>query len=331
VPAAPLGIQNAAPAPGASTPAPADQELSATDLSKFLETFSKLLKELLSKLQSKDNAPGPTLGEPSSPSSTMPPGLPPSSTTPPGLPPSSTTLPSLPPSSTTPPSLPPSSTTPPSLPPSSTTPPSPTLGCGTPDSVEPRPCGTDGPVVPRACGTPPPPKPHHCGTHGPVGRPVLSNTPAVTGGTSQPSKMNNGDMDRWDGQIAAAAKATGVPANYIKATMWAESRGNPNAPTLNPDGRTTDYGLMQISDRTYGDVMANHQEAPRNLKAANVTDNILMGAWELKDKLGKSNNDPRVASTKYVGTGNAEHDNRYANNVMLFWTQLNEGKPVSDI
>ena len=50
-------------------------------------------------------------------------------------------------------------------------------------------------------------------------------------------------MDQWDSQIQQAAVSTGLPANYIKATIWAESRGNPNDPSQNPEMNAIDEGV----------------------------------------------------------------------------------------
>jgi len=155
-------------------------------------------------------------------------------------------------------------------------------------------------------------------------------TPTSGGGGGAPTKTGNQAMDRWDNQIAAAAKSTGLPPNYIKATMWAESRGNPSDPSQNPDGQHTDEGVMQISDYTYGDVQSNQANAPKGLKAGNPADNIMMGAWELKDKLERSKGDFHATSKAYVGTGDENHDNTYANNVLMYMNELNNHQPLTD-
>jgi|GEM_PF-7029045 len=144
---------------------------------------------------------------------------------------------------------------------------------------------------------------------------------------SVPSKTGNNDMDRWDAQIEAAAKSTGLPANYIKATIWAESRGNPDDPSKNPEMDAIDEGVMQISDETYSDVTSSQPNAPKGLKAGNPDDNIMMGAWELKDKLDKHGGDFKATSNAYVGEGiNPE----YADNVMMYWKELDNGETLTD-
>lgn len=188
------------------------------------------------------------------------------------------------------------------------------------------PSAAPGPAGPAVPGSPP-----GAGPAAPAPAAALAGGPAPSlQGGSVPAKTGIASMDRWDGQIAAASRSTGVPANYIKATMWAESRGNPGQPTQNPDGQTIDYGLMQISDRTYGDVMQHQPNAPRGLHAANQDDNIMMGAWELKDKLDATGQDPHATSMKYVGTGDLAHDRGYADNVMMYWKQLDAGQPLTD-
>lgn len=150
----------------------------------------------------------------------------------------------------------------------------------------------------------------------------------TTNNTSEkPSQSQEESLDQWDPQIEEAAKSTGLPANFIKATLWAESRGNPNDPSQNPDGEHTDEGVMQISDYTYGDVMQNQPNAPRGLTAGNPADNIMMGAWELKDKLEKAGGDYVKTSMAYVGTDNAQE---YANWVQTYWKELDAGTKLSD-
>ncbi len=148
-------------------------------------------------------------------------------------------------------------------------------------------------------------------------------------GGSKPSRSGEANLDRWDAQIQAAAESTGLPANYIKATVWAESRGNPETKSHNDGNGHTDHGLMQISDHTYGLVMKSQPKAPRGLKADNPDDNIMMGAWELKDKSEKAGGDLFKTSKAYVGTGDA-HEEEYAGWVQTYKKELDEGKKLSD-
>lgn len=156
---------------------------------------------------------------------------------------------------------------------------------------------------------------------------TLDGGASPNGNSDKPSPSQEQSLDQWDPQIEAAAKSTGLPANFIKATLWAESRGNPNDPSQNPDGQHTDEGVMQISDYTYGDVMKNQPNAPRGLSASNPADNIMMGAWELKDKLDKAGGDYVKTSMAYVGTGHAQE---YANWVQTYWKELDAGSKLSD-
>jgi soluble lytic murein transglycosylase-like protein len=151
----------------------------------------------------------------------------------------------------------------------------------------------------------------------------------VAGTGSTPGVSGESDLDRWDDQVAAAAESTGLPANFIKATLWAESRGNPDDPSQNPDGQHTDLGVMQISDYTYGDVMQNQPDAPRGLQAANPDDNVMMGAWELKDKLEAAGGDYVKTSEAYRGVEDGL-DNQYANWVQTYWKELDAGEKLSD-
>lgn len=152
---------------------------------------------------------------------------------------------------------------------------------------------------------------------------------AAARGSSIPSRSGEPDLDRWDAQIQAAAEETGLPANYIKATMWAESRGRPETESHNDGNGHTDYGLMQISDHTYGLVRQTQDNAPSGLKAEDDEDNIRMGAWELKDKVEKADGDLFKASKAYVGTGDA-HEEEYAGWVQTYKKELDEGKKLSD-
>jgi soluble lytic murein transglycosylase-like protein len=146
-----------------------------------------------------------------------------------------------------------------------------------------------------------------------------------------PTKTGIQSLDRWDGQFAAASRSTGLPANYLKAVAWAESRGNAGAFSHNPDGRHNDLGVMQISDYTYGDVMSNQSRAPRGLRAGDPADNIMMGAWELKDKFGRYGQNKSYAKTSaaYRGVGDGK-DLSYGNAVVRFWEQMNQGDKPSD-
>jgi hypothetical protein len=157
----------------------------------------------------------------------------------------------------------------------------------------------------------------------------VSGNPGHNNAQSVPTKTGIQSLDRWDSQFAAASRSTGLPANYLKAVAWAESRGNPDEFSHNPDGKHDDLGVMQISDYTYGDVMSNQSGAPRGLHARNAADNIMMGAWELKDKFGRQNRSYAKTSAAYRGVGDGR-DLSYGNAVVRFWEQINQGDKPSD-
>jgi hypothetical protein len=159
----------------------------------------------------------------------------------------------------------------------------------------------------------------------------VSGNPGHGNAQSVPTETGIQSLDRWDSQFAAASRSTGLPANYLKAVAWAESRGNPGEFSHNPDGKHDDLGVMQISDYTYGDVMSNQSGAPRGLHAHNAADNIMMGAWELKDKFGRYGQNKSYAKTSaaYRGVGDGR-DLSYGNAVVKFWEQINQGDKPSD-
>lgn len=146
-----------------------------------------------------------------------------------------------------------------------------------------------------------------------------------------PTHTGVASVDRWDAQFQAASRSTGLPANYIKAVAWAESRGNPSDASSNPDGKHSDLGVMQISDYTYGDVMKNQPKAPRGLHASNPSDNIMMGAWELRDKFSRQGNNESYEKTSaaYRGVGDGQ-DLSYGKAVVAFWDEINHGKKPND-
>ena len=57
------------------------------------------------------------------------------------------------------------------------------------------------------------------------------------------------------------------------------------------------------------------------------SDNIMMGAWELKDKLGQNGGNYEQTSNAYVGDG---INPAYAGNVMMYWNELNNGQQLTD-
>ncbi len=203
-----------------------------------------------------------------------------------------------------------------------------------PDPKPPKPDPKPDPKPPKPDPKPPKPEPKPVppSTGGAPLTPVPDKLRLPAGQDVRvPTKIGIAAMDKWDAQISKASISTGLPANYIKAVIWAESRGNPDDPSQNPDGSHTDLGVMQISDYTYGDVMKNQPKAPRNLHANKPEDNIMMGAWELRDKFNWAghNNSYEATSAAYRGVGDGK-DGSYANAVVQFWLAINQGKKPSD-
>lgn len=128
-------------------------------------------------------------------------------------------------------------------------------------------------------------------------------------------------IQKWKAQIEEASAKTGLPANYIAATMWAESRGNPNDKSNNPEEKgRVDMGLMQISQQTA------HEVGAGGLNVDNPGQNILAGAMELKDKFEKNGQNLERTSAAYVG-----HDTQqYVTDVMGFMRSLDEGHALRD-
>jgi hypothetical protein len=224
-----------------------------------------------------------------------------------------------------------------------------TNGCKPPvGTPKPPPVGTPKPPPvgtpkPPPVGTPKPPpvgtpKPPPVGTPKPPPPTGAPRTPvpkelALPPGQdpSVPTKTGVQALDKWDVQFQAASRSTGLPANYIKAVAWAESRGNSGEFSHNPDGAHDDLGVMQISDYTYSDVMKDQPKAPRGLHANKASDNIMMGAWELRDKFSRQGQNQSYVKTSaaYRGVGDGA-DTSYANAVVKFWMDINHGKKPSD-
>jgi len=90
-----------------------------------------------------------------------------------------------------------------------------------------------------------------------------------------------GAIDRWEAHIAEAAKRFGVPENWIRAVLDAESKGDPR--TVSPKGA---MGLMQLMPGTWQELRVQHNLGadPFDPRA-----NILAGAAYLeamRDRFG---------------------------------------------
>ncbi len=132
--------------------------------------------------------------------------------------------------------------------------------------------------------------------------------PTVAGSTGQAADAtvlaaNVPDgFEQYRSAVNAASVRTGVPANRIAATIWAESRATLNDPisTRNSDG-TTDHGLMQIGQERYDTVIRAEVGGPP-LDVRNSADNIMAGAFALS-KNYKVKGNWTDAHKQYVGIG----------------------------
>lgn len=106
-----------------------------------------------------------------------------------------------------------------------------------------------------------------------------------------------GVLDKWQAHIAEASKRFGVPANWIRAVIMAESGGDVRA--VSPKGA---MGLMQLMPDTWNDMRAAHGLGadPFDVRA-----NILAGTAYLKalhDRFGY----PAVFAAYHAGPARYE-------------------------
>ena len=95
---------------------------------------------------------------------------------------------------------------------------------------------------------------------------VQSPTAAASGGDLSPQQVASTFKD----DIAAASKASGVPAGILAGQIWQESKGHPETPG---------GGLMQLGDNEF------QKYGGGNI--ANPHDNIMAGAMYMKDLMGQ--------------------------------------------
>jgi hypothetical protein len=135
---------------------------------------------------------------------------------------------------------------------------------------------------------------------GPTGAPPLAQNAAVTDGAAPAGGVTGTEgasglhlppaLADHEKAIGAAAKASGQPANVIAGMMWAESRGNSSASTVNGGNGQSDSGLMQVNSATAAEVQSKYSE---HFKEGMTPDekNIMTGALYLKDMEGKFGKD----------------------------------------
>ena len=93
------------------------------------------------------------------------------------------------------------------------------------------------------------------------------------------SPANAGPLDRWSGHIAEASARFGVPAEWIRRVMRAESGGQTMLDGRPIRSRAGAMGLMQLMPGTWAEVRAKHGlgSDPNNPR-----DNILAGTAYLR-------------------------------------------------
>ncbi len=86
--------------------------------------------------------------------------------------------------------------------------------------------------------------------------------------------------DRWGAYIAEASTRFGVPEAWIRAVMWAESRGRTHDAYGHPIvSRAGARGLMQVMPATYAEMARLHRLGP---DPDHPRDNILAGTAYLR-------------------------------------------------
>ncbi len=123
--------------------------------------------------------------------------------------------------------------------------------------------------------------------------------------------------------IEKVAAEKGIDPNLIAAMIWAESRGNPNEKSDNPDPEVgEDKGLMQVSDTTAS------ENGLDGLDLTKPDNQILAGVTEIANKINAAGGDIEQALKDYVGGDGVDPD--YVTNVMGFYKQLSGGGGMSD-
>ncbi len=153
---------------------------------------------------------------------------------------------------------------------------------------------------------------------GPTGAPPFAQKAAVTDGAApaqgSPAQGVAGiegasglhlppAMAKHEEAIGAAAKASGQPANVIAGMMWAESRGNSAASTVNGGNGQSDSGLMQVNSATAAEVQSKHPEHFNENMTADEK-NIMTGALYLKDQREAFGGDMNSALRAYNSGAN---------------------------
>jgi soluble lytic murein transglycosylase-like protein len=117
-------------------------------------------------------------------------------------------------------------------------------------------------------------------------------------------------LTKHEEAIGRAADASGMPAKVIIAGMiWAESRGDSSAGTLNSGNGKSDSGLMQVNSATAAEVQSKYPQHFTDTMTFEEK-NIMTGALYLKDQSKTFGGDMNAALRAYnSGPGTVNVDN----------------------
>lgn len=90
-------------------------------------------------------------------------------------------------------------------------------------------------------------------------------------------------LTKHEEAIGRAADASGMPAKVIAGMIWAESRGDPSAGTLNGGNGKSDSGLMQVNSATAAEVQSKYPQHFTDTMTSEEK-SIMTGALYLKDQ-----------------------------------------------
>jgi hypothetical protein len=151
----------------------------------------------------------------------------------------------------------------------------------------------------------------------------------------------NKAMQPWESGIEKASNISGLNPNIIGGQVWAESRGNPNTTSPNPDGKTTDVGLMQISQSRWEHDVCPHltqeqrqkiyqetHKSPEQLNMNLPQDNLIGGALESAQEIQQTGS--IRGGLNYYQSGDKNGNNTYANNVLAYARELASGSKLSE-
>jgi hypothetical protein len=146
-------------------------------------------------------------------------------------------------------------------------------------------------------------------------------TPGGTGGNTGTYSGDLAILNQWDSAFAAAAAATGLDANHIKAVATVEHGWN-NDGTMSSHPGSGATGLMQVVPGGYPALEAKYPNW-----RTDPHQNIMLGAEILKAKIAENGGDIGLGTQRYLGVGTdpwtGYTTERYWNEVQQYWNQLN--------